>query len=78
MMTLISLYTGLPSYNVLLSFCKFLGLAVDSLTYWGTRRKTQSKRCKKLNSFNQLFLTLVKLKLDLNVRHILATVVGHY
>jgi hypothetical protein len=68
--SLISLYTGLSSYDVLLSFYKFLGPAVDSLTYWGTKRKTQNKRRKKLDSFNQLFMTLVKLKLDLNIQDI--------
>ena len=40
---LISLYTGFPSYDVLLSFYKFLGPAVNTLTYWGTKRKTQAK-----------------------------------
>ena len=65
---LISLYTGFPSYDVLLSFYKFLRPAVNALTYWGTSRKTQKKRCMKLDSFNQLFMTLVKLKLDLNIR----------
>ena len=66
--TLISLYTGFPSYDVLLSFYKFLGPAVNALTYWGTSRKTQKKRRMKLDRFNQLFMTLVKLKLDLNIR----------
>ena len=39
--TLISLYTGFPSYDVLLSFYKFLGPAFNALTYWCTSRKTQ-------------------------------------
>ena len=65
---LISLYTGFPSYDVLLSFYKFLGPTVNMLTYWGTKRKTQAKYRKKLDSLNQLFLTLIKLKLDLNIR----------
>lgn len=39
----ISFYTSLPSYDVLLSFSKFLGLAVDVLTYWGTKRNKRYK-----------------------------------
>ena len=41
--SLISLYTGFPSYDVLLSFYKFLGPAVHELTYWGTSKKTLKK-----------------------------------
>ena len=64
--SLISLYTGFPSYDVLLSFYKFLGPAVHELTYWGQAER--QKKCRmKLDSFNQLFMTLVKLKLDLNI-----------
>ena len=52
----------------MLSFYNFLGPAVNTLTYWGTKRKTHTKRRKKLDSLNQLFLTLIKLKLDRNIR----------
>ena len=84
MMTLMSFYTGLPSYDVLLSLYKFLGPAVDILTYWCTKSKTQNKHRKKLSSFNQLFMTFVKLKLDPNVQDIAfhfqisKTTVSHY
>ena len=69
--SLVSLYTGFPSYDVLLSFYKFLGPAVENLQYWGTKPKTKATRRRmKLDPFNQLFTTLVKLKLDLNIRDI--------
>lgn len=63
---LIKLYTGFPSYEVLLAFYEFLGPVVDNIQYWGEReyvRKPQHKR--KLSLFDQLFLTLTKLKLEL-------------
>ena len=41
--SLVSLYTGFPSYDVLLSFYKFLEPAVSTLTYWGTKRKTLAR-----------------------------------
>lgn len=65
--SLVSLYTGFLSHGVLLSFYKFLGQAVNTLTYWGVEGKTLARRHMKLDSFNQVFLTLIKLKLDLNV-----------
>ena len=66
--SLISLYTGFSSYEVLLTFFKFLGPAVNNLQYWGTKPKTRVRRRMKLNPLNQLFMTLVKLRLDLNTR----------
>ena len=66
--SLISLYTGFSSYEILLSFFKFLGPAVNNLQYWGTKPKTRVRRQMKLNPLNQLFMTLVKLRLDLNTR----------
>lgn len=66
---LVKLYTGFPSYEVFLAFYEFLGPAADELTYWGEKeftRKRQRKR--KLSSLNQLFLTLMKLKLNLRNR----------
>ena len=65
---LTSLYTGFPSYDVLMAFFKFLGPSVDRLQVWGTETKTQAKRRSKLDPLNQLFMTLVKLKLDLNIQ----------
>ena len=67
---LVSLYTGFSSFDVLRAFFRFLGPSVDRLQTWGTKSKTGAKRRTKLDPFNQLFMTLTKLKLDLNVRDI--------
>ena len=67
---LTSLYTGFPSHDVLMAFFKFLGPSVDRLQVWGTKTKTQAKCRSKLDPLNQLFMTLVKLKLDLNIQDI--------
>ncbi len=61
---LVSLYTGFISYEVFLAFYAFLGPATDNLQYWGSHGKGIRKRKKKLDPPNQLFLALVKLKLD--------------
>ena len=63
---LVKLYTGFPSYEILLAFYEFLGPAVDELKYWGEKdhtRKRQRKR--KLIALDQLLLTLMKLRLNL-------------
>ena len=67
---LVRLYTGFISYIVLTSFYKFLGPAVDELCYWGRRKEAAHKRKRptKLSPFNQFFLTLVKLRQNLQVR----------
>lgn len=64
---MIKLYTGFPSYEAFLSFFDFLGPAVYELTYWGEKGYTrkQSRKCK-LSSFDQFFLTMVKLRLSLH------------
>ena len=47
----------------------FLGPSVHKLTYWGSCDNTTSHRCrKKLDPLNQLFLTVVKLTLNLRVK----------
>lgn len=65
--TLVKFYTGFISFEFLLAFFQFLGPAVHKLRYWGTEIKDQ-KRKKKLDPLNQLFLTLVKLRLNLRER----------
>ena len=66
--SLVSLYTGFPSYEVLLSFFEFLGPAAHNLHYHGSKSKGKRRRKTKLDDpLNQFFLTLVKLKLDLNM-----------
>ena len=59
---LITLYTGFPSYDVFMAFFRFLEPSVDQLHVWG---KTRVKRRTKFDPLNQLFMTLVKLKLYL-------------
>ena len=66
---LVSFYTGFQSYELLLAFYEFLGPSVHKLTYWGSRTNKSGKRRKmKLDPLNQLFMTLIKLKLDLRER----------
>ena len=64
--SLVSFYTGFQTYDLHLAFYEFLGPSVDELTYWGSDSNKSDKRRKmKLDPLNQLFLTLVKLKLNL-------------
>ena len=64
--SLVHFYTGFQSYEVLLAFYDFLGPAVDDLIYWGSKSSsTCARRRMKLDPMNQLFLTLIKLKLNL-------------
>ena len=63
---LVSFYTGFVSFMVLAVFFDFLGPVVNHLNYWGEKEKVlQRHRKRKLDPLNQLFLTLVKLKLNL-------------
>jgi len=62
-----------PSYEILVSFYTFLGPAVNNLVhYWGARRsrcrQRHRQRRTKLDPFNQFFMTLTKLKLNLNIQ----------
>ena len=68
----ITFYTGLPSYGSLIALYKFLGPAVDTLCYTTTKQpssgsSTNSKRCRprSLPPIEELFLTLVRLRLGL-------------
>ena len=69
---LVTLYTGFPSYEILVSFYTFLGPAVNNLHYWCARRsrcrQRHRQRRTKLDPFNQFFMTLTKLKLNLNIQ----------
>ena len=65
---LIRFYTGFVSYALFLAFFEFLGPVVDHLIYWGSKEGVRQRhRVRKLNPKNQLFLTLVKLKLNLKL-----------
>ena len=67
--SLIHFYTGFHTYSLLLAFFEFLGPSVHNLQYWGEKPKQRiRKRCTKLNPLNQLFLTLIKLRLGLRER----------
>ena len=65
---LVKLYTGFTTYSVFLAFYEFLGPSVNELTY-RSRKVSQAaqkrRRRQKLDSLNQLFLTLVKLRRNL-------------
>ena len=65
---LVRFYTGFISYAVFLAFFEFLGPVVNHLNYWGSKESVRRRRrIRKLDSKNQLFLTLVKLKLNLKL-----------
>ena len=65
---LVSFYTGFPSFAIFLAFFQFLGPVVDKLQYWGSKPSAKKQqRVKKLTPMDQLFMTLVKLRLDLKV-----------
>ena len=69
--SLVKFYTGFSSYDQLMHFYEFLGPAVNHLQYWGSK-ETQKKRHRKtkLDSLNQLFLTLIKLRSNLREKDI--------
>ena len=64
---LVRFYTGFVSYMMFLAFSEFLGPAVERLQYWGSKESEDRQRAhsRKLGPKNELFLTLVKLKLNL-------------
>eukprot|EP00731_Ephydatia_muelleri_P000826 Em0001g826a len=62
---LIRFYTGFTSYDTFVAFFEFLGPSVTQLDYWGEKDVRTIRRSRKLDPINQLFLTLMKLKLDL-------------
>ena len=65
---LVSFYTGFSSYMIFSAFFEFLGPVVNNLNYWGSKeRSTSNKRRQKLDPKNQLFLVLIKLKLNLKL-----------
>ena len=59
-------YTGFYTYETLLTFYDFLGPSVNSLTYSGSK-STKTKR-QMLDPLNQLFMTLMKLRLNVRER----------
>ena len=64
--SLIRYYTGFPSFGVFRAFYDFLGPSVDQLTYWGTDEpKSKSVSRTKLCPMDQLLMTLMRLRLNL-------------
>ena len=70
--SLIKFYTGFASYTLFLSFFEFLGPSMYRLNYWGDGERKTSRRRKNtaLTPLNQYFLTLVKLRLNLQVKDV--------
>ena len=65
---LVSFYTGFVSFMVFSAFFEFLGPVVYNLNYWGSKERiTKTSRRRKLDPKNQLFLVLVKLKVNLKL-----------
>lgn len=66
---LLRFYTGFTSFKIFMAFFEFLGPAKEHLNYWGEKAVThQRNRIRKLDTKNQLFLTLVKLRLNLKLK----------
>ena len=63
-------YTRFGSYNVFCAFFEFLGPVVNNLNYWGAKKRKSLNRYRsfKLDPKNQLFLLLVKLRLNLKLK----------
>ena len=68
---LIRFYTGFITYpyQIFLAFFNFLGPVVHKLNYWGSKEGSRIwNRRRKLDPENQLFMTLVKLRLNLKTK----------
>ena len=66
---LVCFYTGFTSFRIFLAFFEFLGPAKEHLNYWGEKPGPRKRnRSRKLDTKNQLFLTLVKLRLNLKLK----------
>ena len=66
---LVRFYTGFITYHIFLAFFNFLGPVVHKLNYWGSKEGSRVRnRQRKLDPENQLFMTLVKLRLNLKTK----------
>ena len=66
---LVRFYTGFITYHIFLAFFNFLGPVVHKLNYWGSKEGSRVRnRRRKLDPENQLFMTLVKLRLNLKTK----------
>ena len=58
-------YVFILSFKIFKAFFEFLGPTTEHLNYWGEKEGTHKRnRSRKLDTKNQLFLTLVKLRLN--------------
>ena len=65
---LVCFYTGFSSFSVFTSFFELLGPVVEHLHYCGSKEGVrQVYRTRQVDLKNQLFLTLIKLKLNLKL-----------
>ena len=64
---LVRFSTGFVSYTVFIAF-EFLGPIVNHMNYWDPKRICKRQRKRKLDPKKQLFLTSVKLKLNLKLK----------
>ena len=60
-----SIFTWVLSHMKFLCLFEFFGPVVNELNYWGSKKVVQRHYKCKFNPVNQLFLTLVKLRLGL-------------
>ena len=68
---LVRFFTGFASYTMFSAFFEFLGPAVHELNYRGEKEGARKrKRVRKLDPKNQLFLTLIKLKLNFQFKYL--------
>ena len=66
---LVRFYTGFITYHIFLAFFNFLGPVVHKLNYWGSKEGSRVRNCRrKLDPENQLFTTLIKLRLNLKTK----------
>ena len=67
--SLVRFYTGFITFQVLIAFFDFLGDVVNRLNYVGSKEGDRTRhRRRKLSPLNALFLTLIKLRLNLRLR----------
>jgi len=66
---LVRFYTGFITYYIFLAFFNFLGPVVHKLNYWGSKEGSHVRiHQRKLDPENQLFMVLVKLRLNLKTK----------
>ena len=68
---LVRFYTGFITYHIFLAFFNFLGPVVHKPNYWGSKQGSRVRiHQRKLDPENQLFMVLVKLRLNLKTKEL--------